>query len=188
MPAGRPDGARENVAMTGKEAADAGVAVHTVHITCVALPPLLRRHAPHADSLPTPPPVPVSRRSSRDGTSVFPVRAAADRVVLFEAEEQGFVLPAACRMGCCTACAVRVTAGALAQPHALGLSAGLRAEGYALLCVAYATAGDVAVQLQDPDEVYDRQFGAAFDALATDKRAPSVTRDDFALEIAAGDE
>ena len=126
-------------------------------------------------------------RRARDSDAVFTVRAAEDRYVLFEAEEQGFVLPQACRMGCCTACAVRITAGALAQPQALGLSAGLRAEGYALLCVAYARS-DAAVELQDPDEVYDRQFGAAFDALATDKRAPSVTRDDFALEIAAGDE
>ena len=35
MPAGRPYGARENVAWSGKEAADADVAVNTVSITCV---------------------------------------------------------------------------------------------------------------------------------------------------------
>jgi ferredoxin len=44
---------------------------------------------------------------------VFTVSAADDRYVLFEAEEQGFVLPAACRMGCCTACAVKARAAAL---------------------------------------------------------------------------
>ena len=113
--------------------------------------------------------------------------APADRYVLFEAEEQGFSVPNACRMGCCTACAVRVLSGSLAQPQALGLSAGLRRQGYALLCVAYAQS-DAVVELQDPDEVYDMQFGEAFAALATDKNAPSVLRDDLALEIAAGDE
>lgn len=127
-------------------------------------------------------------RSGRDGEGVFTVRSAADRYVLFEAEEQGFVLPSACRMGCCTACAVRVKSGALSQPQALGLSAGLRREGYALLCVAFADQGDVSCELQDPDEVYEMQFGDAFAALATDKNAPSILRDDLALEIAAGDE
>jgi ferredoxin len=129
----------------------------------------------------------AARRRSRDSGEVFTVRAADDRYVLFEAEEQGFVLPAACRMGCCTACAVKVKSGHLSQPQALGLSAGLKAQGYALLCVAYADS-DAEVELQDPDEVYDMQFGDAFAALATDKRAPSILRDDFALEIAAGDE
>ncbi len=81
----------------------------------------------------------------------------------------------------------QVKSGALSQPQALGLSAGLRAAGYALLCVAYADS-DCEVELQDPDEVYDMQFGSAFAALATDPRAPSILRDDLALEIAAGDE
>ena len=57
--------------------------------------------------------------------------------MLHEAEEQGLLLPWACRMGCCTSCAVRVLAGDLHQPQALGVSAGLRRQGYALMCVAY---------------------------------------------------
>ena len=38
--------------------------------------------------------------------------------------------------------------------------------------------------VQDPDEVYDLQFGDAF----RDMGADSILRDDFALEIAMGDE
>ena len=126
--------------------------------------------------------------SGRDGEGIFTVRSAADRYVLFEAEDQGFVLPSACRMGCCTACAVKVKSGSLSQPQALGLSAGLRREGYALLCVAFADKGNVECELQDPDEVYEMQFGEAFAKLATDKNSASILRDDLALEIAAGDE
>ena len=59
------------------------------------------------------------------------------RYILHEAEEQGLLLPWACRMGCCTACAVRVLEGHLHQPQALGVSEGLRAQGFALMCVAY---------------------------------------------------
>ena len=62
-----------------------------------------------------------------------------------------------------------------------------QAQGYALLCVGFAR-GDLEVELQDPDEVYEMQFGEAFAALATDPNAPSILRDDLALEIAAGDE
>lgn len=43
----------------------------------------------------------------------------------------------ACRMGCCTACAVRVVEGQLSQPEALGISMELREQGYGLMCVGY---------------------------------------------------
>ena len=39
------------------------------------------------------------------------------RYILWEAEERGLLLPYACRMGCCTACAVRVLQGDLHQPQ-----------------------------------------------------------------------
>ena len=42
----------------------------------------------------------------------------ACRYILWEAEERGLLLPYACRMGCCTACAVRVLQGDLYQPQA----------------------------------------------------------------------
>ena len=109
------------------------------------------------------------------------------RYVLFEAEQDGWELPNACRMGCCTKCAVKVTKGKLEQPEALGLSKKYRDEGYALLCVSTA-ASDVECVTQDEEEVYQMQFGELFQQLATDVESGAVVRDDFALEIADMDE
>ena len=109
------------------------------------------------------------------------------RYILFEAEQQGWELANACRMGCCTKCAVKVTKGSLEQIEALGVSKEMRDEGYALLCVAHATS-DIECITQDEEEVYMKQFGEVFGRLATDKNAKSVVRDDFALEIADMDE
>ena len=47
-----------------------------------------------------------------------PRARARRRYILWEAEERGLLLPYACRMGCCTACAVRVLDGELYQPQA----------------------------------------------------------------------
>ncbi len=41
----------------------------------------------------------------------------AQRYVLWEAEDKGLELPYACRMGCCTACAVKVVEGEVYQPQ-----------------------------------------------------------------------
>lgn len=109
------------------------------------------------------------------------------RYILFEAEQQGWVLPNACRMGGCTKCAVKISKGSLEQPESLGLSKELKDQGYALLCVATATE-DVECVTQDEEEVYMKQFGKSFAEMALDKNASSVLRDDFALEIADMDE
>ncbi len=85
----------------------------------------------------------------------------ADRYVLMSAEAQGVELPFSCRNGACTACAVRVLSGELAQPEAVGLSSKLRAAGYALLCVSYPCSS-LEVETQDEDEVYELQFGRHF--------------------------
>lgn len=109
------------------------------------------------------------------------------RYILFEAEQQGWVLPNACRMGGCTKCAVKISKGSVEQPESLGLSKELRDQGYALLCVATATS-DVECVTQDEEEVYMKQFGKSFAEMALDKNAKSVLRDDYAFEIADMDE
>lgn len=135
--------------------------------------------------------MPLHRVVIRDphyGNATFDIEVPEDRYVLFEAEAQGLELPYACRMGCCTACAVRVLEGELAQPQALGVSAELRAQGYALMCVAYPTS-DCVVETVSEDEIYEKQFGRAFAEQALDPTNPAyVARDDFALEVALGDE
>ena len=75
----------------------------------------------------------------------------------------------------------------LLQPESLGIAAELRARGFALMCVARPTRA-VTLTVADEDELYDLQFGEAFDALATNPDGPGVERDDFALEIANMDE
>ncbi|KAL6279695.1 hypothetical protein ACE6H2_016576 [Prunus campanulata] len=139
-----------------------------------------------------------------------------DQYILHTAESQDITLPFACRHGCCTSCAVRVKSGQLRQPEALGISAELKSKacvlrlfmklismhkvswfctlysanlfsdrfihevGYALLCVGYPSS-DLEVETQDEDEVYWLQFGRYF------ARGP-IERDDYALELAMGDE
>lgn len=133
-------------------------------------------------------PVHTIRILNRAAGQEIEVEVPEDRYVLHEAEDQGLLLPWACRMGCCTACAVRVLEGHLHQPQALGISASLREQGFALMCTAFPRS-DAVLECIEEDEVYDMQFGEAFEAMATnpnDKR--NVLRDDYALEIADMDE
>jgi ferredoxin len=115
------------------------------------------------------------------------VEVPEDRYILWEAEDHGLVLPQSCRMGCCTACAVKVKEGQVYQPEALGVSEELKKRGYALMCVAFPDS-DCVLETVPEDEVYDLQFGRYFAQQALDKNATSVERDDFALEIAQMDE
>ncbi|KAL5791412.1 hypothetical protein ACOSP7_000006 [Xanthoceras sorbifolium] len=103
-----------------------------------------------------------------------------DQYILHTAESQNISLPFACRHGCCTSCAVRIKSGQIKQPEALGISAELKSKGYALLCVGFPSS-DLEVETQDEDEVYWLQFGRYF------ARGP-IERDDYALELAMGDE
>uniref|UniRef100_A0A453H3A8 Ferredoxin n=1 Tax=Aegilops tauschii subsp. strangulata TaxID=200361 RepID=A0A453H3A8_AEGTS len=70
-------------------------------------------------------------------------------------------------------CAVRIKSGQIRQPEALGISADLREQGYALLCVGYPSS-DLEVETQDEDEVYWLQFGRYF------ARGPVVSIANFA--------
>jgi ferredoxin len=114
-------------------------------------------------------------------------RRVSRRYIMWEAEDQGYELPYACRMGCCTACAVKVVSGAVSQPQALGVSEELKRQGYALMCVSFPDS-DCVLETVPEDAVYDLQFGRYFAQQALDKNAASVERDDFAIEIAMGDE
>lgn len=123
----------------------------------------------------------------RDGSTVE-VSVPSDRYIFYEAEDRGLDLPHACRMGCCTACAVKVKKGKLRQTQALGVSKPLKEKGYALMCVSFPES-DLELELADEDEVYDIQFGEAFQRMAVDPTNKDfVERDDFALELADMDE
>lgn len=106
-----------------------------------------------------------------------------DRYIMFEAEDQGLILPYACRLGCCTACAVKVISGEMYQPHSLGVSRELREQGYALMCVGFPLT-DLELETVPEDEIYDLQFGWAFEQQATDPNAPNV---EWANAIEAGE-
>lgn len=110
------------------------------------------------------------------------------RFILWEAEDQGLLLPYACRMGCCTACAVRVKEGQMSQPEALGISKELKDKGFALMCVGYPRS-DLVLETVEEDEIYDMQFGDSFNQQATNPRNKAfIERDDYALEVANMDE
>ncbi len=91
----------------------------------------------------------------------YTVEVPEDHYILQTAEAQGVNLPYACRNGACTTCAVRVLQGEIHQPEAMGISAELKEQGYALLCVSYPRSA-LEVETQDEDEVYELQFGRYF--------------------------
>ena len=97
----------------------------------------------------------------RSSGESYTLQVPQDRYILQSAEKQGTELPFACRNGACTTCAVRVISGEIYQPEAMGLSAELQSQGYALLCVSYPRS-DLEVETQDEDEVYELQFGRYF--------------------------
>lgn len=97
------------------------------------------------------------------GAAPITVQVPEDRYIWHVMEEAGFELPASCRNGCCTTCAVRLKSGKIVQDEALGLVRQMREVGYGLLCVAYPRS-DIVCELQNEDEVYERQFGSTFEA------------------------
>jgi ferredoxin len=98
---------------------------------------------------------------NRQTGAIHQVQLSGDRYILEAAEAQGIELPFACRNGACTTCAMRVKSGRIYQPEAIGLSADLKQQNYALVCVGYACS-DLEIETQDEDEVYQLQFGRYF--------------------------
>ncbi|CAM6098279.1 unnamed protein product [Calypogeia fissa] len=98
-----------------------------------------------------------------------------NQYILKAAESHNLELPASCRQGCCTACAVRIRSGELSQSEALGISSVLKEKGYGLLCVGYALS-DLELETQDEDEVYMIQFGR-YHGQGT------IIKDDYALDL-----
>jgi len=131
-------------------------------------------------------PVHKVQLTDREGHT-WDLNVPEDRYILWEAEDQGLKLPFACRAGCCTTCAVRLDKGTMVQDQALGIAPEFRAEGYGLMCVGFPKS-DIVMSLVNEDELYEKQFGESFAKSAVDPRAKTVKRDDYALEIALGDE
>ncbi len=102
----------------------------------------------------------VTIRNKETG-KIYQEDVNSNEYILKEFEKKGFKLPYSCRNGCCTSCAVKIIAGKLNQPEAMGVSQELKNKGYALLCVAKANS-DIQLETTFEDEVYDLQFGQYF--------------------------
>mmetsp|Transcript_1292 Transcript_1292/g.3943 ORF Transcript_1292/g.3943 Transcript_1292/m.3943 type:complete len:160 (+) Transcript_1292:63-542(+) len=104
----------------------------------------------------------ISVKDPRNG-QIYTAEVPEDRYIYFYMTEQGMDLPAQCRNGCCTTCAVKLSKGEVHQPEALGLLKEMKDRGYALMCVSYPRS-DIEAVLQDEDEVYVQQFGSTFES------------------------
>ena len=90
--------------------------------------------------------------------TVHTVDIPDDQPVLEAIQAAGLDLPFSCSAGVCTTCAALITEGSVNQEDGMGVSPELQADGYALLCVAFATS-DLKLETEKEDEVYARQFG-----------------------------
>ena len=83
-------------------------------------------------------------------------------------EENGLVLPVACRYGGCITCAAKLVSGKVHQPTAAALKKRQKKEGYVLLCVARPREDCVLeVGVESHDNLYQNPFAqsTAIDAL-----------------------
>ncbi|MBC7972282.1 MAG: 2Fe-2S iron-sulfur cluster binding domain-containing protein [Verrucomicrobia bacterium] len=88
----------------------------------------------------------------------YTIQVPEEQTVLDAAQASGLSLPNSCNAGICTTCAAQITEGTVEQSDAMGVSAELREQGYALLCVAYPRS-DLKVETEKEDTVYQLQFG-----------------------------
>ena len=89
---------------------------------------------------------------------IHTIKAPEDKTILRSAGAAGIHLPTSCSAGVCTTCAAQVLEGEVEQSGGMGVSTDLQAQGYALLCVAYARS-DLKIVTEKEDEVYELQFG-----------------------------
>jgi ferredoxin len=90
--------------------------------------------------------------------STYTVEVPEDKQILRAANAAGIELPSSCNAGVCTTCAAKVIEGEVDQADGMGVSPELQAEGYVLLCVAYARS-NLKIETEKEDLVYARQFG-----------------------------
>jgi ferredoxin len=89
----------------------------------------------------------------------YTVEVPDDKKILRAAYGAGLdFLPSSCNAGVCTTCAAKIIAGEVEQSDGMGISPELQAQGYALLCVAYARS-HLKIETEQEDTVYELQFG-----------------------------
>ena len=94
--------------------------------------------------------------ANRDGREL---EVYDDESILDAAEEQGEVLPFACRYGGCVTCAARLVSGEIDQSDGVALKPDQVADGYALLCVARPLSDCVFdVGVESHDTLYRNPF------------------------------
>lgn len=89
--------------------------------------------------------------------TIYTIEVPEDKQILRAAYAAGIDLPSSCNAGVCTTCAAQLLEGTVEQSDGMGLSPELQAEGYALLCVAYARS-NLKIETEKEEEVYSRQF------------------------------
>ena len=89
---------------------------------------------------------------------IHTIEVPEDKQILRAAGAAGIYLPTSCNSGVCTTCAAQVIEGTVEQTDGMGVSMELQAQGYTLLCVAYARS-DLKIVTEKEDEVYEIQFG-----------------------------
>ena len=89
---------------------------------------------------------------------IHTIEVPEDKQILRAAGAAGIYLPTSCNSGVCTTCAAQVIEGTVEQADGMGVSMELQAQGYTLLCVAYARS-NLKIVTEKEDEVYEIQFG-----------------------------
>ncbi|MEM6462260.1 MAG: 2Fe-2S iron-sulfur cluster-binding protein [Pseudomonadota bacterium] len=94
------------------------------------------------------------------GGRILPVRE--DQTILDVCEENGLILPVACRYGGCITCAGRLVSGSVRQPKGTALNRRQSQAGYVLMCVAQPKEDCIVeVGVETHDDLYRNPFAVA---------------------------